>query len=169
MLNDYNSSNARKLNYLDTEYSTSLKNKEKINKKRSLATQRKAGTKGNFLQRMFVGVVCFTVAFFIVQGYVQINETENHITSLKKELRMVEAENQAIKAKIDKSVDLKTLQGIASEQFGMVRPENYQVFYIDLDAEDYVEDVSEKKSKGYDDIPVESVTGVLISSTDIFR
>ena len=54
---------------------------------------------------------------------------------------MVQAENQAIKAKIDKSVDLKNLQTIANEKFGMVRPENYQVFYVNLDSGDYSENV----------------------------
>lgn len=167
-LTEYNSSNARKLKVYENEYTMPLKSREKQVGERKTSVKEKSVSKGRFMQRLAVVLICFTVSFFVVQGYVQINEAENQITALKKELRMIEAENQAIKAKIDKSVDLKNLQSIASEKFGMVRPENYQIFYMDLDADDYIEDISEKEKKNYD-IPVESVTGVLISSTDIFR
>lgn len=177
MYDYYNSSNARKLNYSEfTHYNAVRKTTDvkeentsaKVNKAKS---ETKSKPAFSFTAKSFFTVaVAFAVAFFIVRGFVTINEAENRITSLKNELRMVEAENQAIRAKIDKSIDLKNLQSVANEKFGMVRPESYQVFYMDLDFGDYAETVNEKKNESENkDIPVESVTGVLISSADMFR
>ncbi len=121
--------------------------------------------------RFLLVAAAFTVALSIVWGFVKIDEAEGNIADLKEELRMIDADNQAIKAKIDKSIDLKNLQTVASEKLGMVRPESYQIFYVNMDFEDYSEkpDRNLNGEKIKKDIPVESVTGVLISSTDMFR
>lgn len=168
---DYKSSNALKLNNLGAEHSVSEKSVNKTGVKTETAPAKKTGISvGVAVKRFAMVIAAFAAAFFIVRGYVAINEAENRITALKNELRTVEAENQSIKAKIDKSIDLKNLQSIASEKFGMVRPENYQVFYIDLDFDDYSEKTAaEKKKSDKPDIPIESVTGVLISSANMFR
>lgn len=170
----YNSSNARKLNYDEPLHYNAVRrttNKKQKTKVVSIKPDVSRKNSSSFTAKSFFAVaMAFLVAFFVVRGYVSINEAENRITALKTELRMVEAENQAIKAQIDKSVDLKSLQSIANEKFGMVRPENYQIFYMDLDFEDYTERIENKKEKAKNkDIPVESVTGVLISSADMFR
>ena len=52
----------------------------------------------------------------------------------------------------------------------MVRPENYQVFYINMDSEDHAENIKEEnKKQNTESVPVEGVTGVLISSSDMFK
>lgn len=174
MYNYYNSSNARKLNYSEfTSYNATGKTTIEKDNTLSQKTKVKERTRNSFsltAKSFFMVLIAFVVAFFIVRGFVSINEAENRITALKGELRMIEAENQAIRAKIDKSIDLKNLQSVANEKFGMVRPESYQVFYMDLDFDDYTERIGGKKDKKEKkEIPVESVTGVLISSVDMFR
>lgn len=171
---DYNSSNARKLNYYEPLQYNAVRKTTKREENKTVTGVKPAPKKQSafsFTAKSFFAVaIAFVVAFFIVRGFVSINEAENRITALKNELRMVEAENQAIKAQIDKSVDLKSLQALANEKFGMVRPENYQIFYMDLDFEDYAESVDNKNIAAKEkEIPVESVTGVLISSADMFR
>jgi len=169
-----NSSNALKLNYSElTQYNADRKTiniKENKVVAKANAEKRTQSAFSFTAKSFFVVAIAFVIAFFMVRGHVAIHEAENNITSLKNELRMIEADNQAIRAQIDKSVDLKNLQTIANEKFGMVRPENYQVFYMDLDFDDYTESIDGKKvNKEKKEIPVESVTGVLISSVDMFR
>ena len=169
---NYNSSSAHKLNY--SELSHNSYSKEKTSKIKTPAKAKRTA-KARFslpaaIKSFFLVSVCFVTAFFIVRGYVAIYESENNIISLQNELKEVEAENQSIKAKIDESVDLKNLQSVASEKFGMVKPENYQIFYVDLELDDYTENVDGKKSESENsDIPVESVTGVLINAAEMFR
>ena len=173
---DYISSNARKLDYTQTEYRRDV-NKlraEKENKEKISENRKNSGVKQSqavaTVRKMFLVAVGFMLAFFVVRGYVAINEADNRINELSHDLRMVQAENQAIKAKIDKSVDLKNLQAIANEKFGMVRPENYQVFYVNLDSGDYSENVEENNSESNtESVAVEGAAGVLISSADMFK
>ena len=169
-----NSSNALKLNYSELSHYNTVRKTPIVKENKTLVkakTNAKSKVAFSFTAKSFFMVAAaFVIAFFMVRGYIAINEAENNITSLKNELRMIQSENQAIKAKIDKSIDLKNLQLVANEKFGMVRPENYQVFYMDLDFDDYTESADNKDyKKEKKEIPVESVTGVLISSADMFR
>lgn len=174
---DYMSSNARQLDYTRTEYQSNAENvaareSEGLNGQAVKKTVRTSETSQtlNAVKRLLMVAVGFMLAFFVVRGYVEINEADNRISEMSHELRMIEAENQAIKAKIDKSVDLKNLQIVANEKFGMVRPENYQIFYINLASGDYSESVSEENPDETDDkVKLEGVTGVLISSADMFK
>lgn len=171
---DYTSSNARKLDYTWNDYKRDVEKtkvvKEKQQTKPTRTVRINEAQAMSALKRMFMIAAAFIVAFFIVRGYVSIYETENQIKAMSNDLRMIQAENQAIKARIDKSVDLKNLQSIANEKFGMVRPENYQVFYVNMNSEDHAENI--KKGSRENDaksIPIEGVTGVLISSADMFK
>ena len=48
--------------------------------------------------------------------------------------------------KIDKTIDLNQLQNVAGEKLGMVRPERYQMFYVDLEMGDKTENAKNKVS-----------------------
>ena len=171
---DYSSSNARKLDYTWSDYRRDVQKNDAV-KTKSAEKQTKTvrineAQAMSAIKRMLMIAAAFMVAFLMVRGYVAINETENQIKALSEDLRMVQAENQSIKAKIDKSVDLKNLQAIANEKFGMIRPENYQVFYVNMDSEDHAENVKKEHNKqNTEGIPIEGVTGVLISSADMFK
>ena len=165
---DYNSSNARKFNYSDYN----VKRPQVLNapSKRTVKKVKKESAFSLTIKRMFVVAFSFIVAFSVVRGYVMMNEANNNISKLKEDLRMVQSENQAIRAQIDKNIDLKNLQAIAGEKFKMVRPDSYQIYYVDLKFDDYSENVKEKEEKEKENsVPVEGVTGVLISSADMFR
>jgi cell division protein FtsL len=171
---DYNSSNAKKLDYTWSDYRRDVQKddaaKVKSQEKHTKTVRINEAQAMSAVKKMLMIAAAFVVAFFMVRGYVAINETENQIKALSEDLRMVQAENQSIKAKIDKSVDLKNLQAIANEKFGMVRPEKYQVFYVNMNSEDHAENVKkEGKKQDAESIPLEGVTGVLISSADMFK
>jgi len=171
---DYRSSNAKKLDYVETEYrksagkTVSLNNTEAEKKQKNIKVNEKQVVSA--VRLMFTVAVAFLLAFFVVRGQIAIDEADEYISELNTNLRNVQAENQTIKAQIDKSVDLKNLQVIANEKFGMVRPENYQIFYVNINKGDYSENINDIKSdKIKKDIPVEGLTGVLISSADMFK
>ena len=107
------------------------------------------------------------LAFMIVRGYVALDELDGNITKLKKEYTSITAENQAIQAEIDKNLDLEELQVVATEEYGMTRPERYQVFYVDLDCCDSgakIADTEKKTEKS----SFQGASGMLVDSMNIF-
>lgn len=131
-------------------------------KRQQLALQRAANT--------IRVLVVFAVAFVIINRYVAINEANSKINELKKTYNEQLATNQNLQAKIDKSIDLKKLQTVASEKFGMVRPEQYQIFYVDMGMGDYSENVAENAAENAKEkVAVNGVPGTIIGAMKIFK
>ena len=110
------------------------------------------------------------MAFAVVSGYVSINEANNEISALRAEYNDIVAGNQALQVKIDKAIDLNQLQEIAGEKFGMVRPERYQMFYVDLEMGDYAENTADKtRIEKEEKINVAGVPGIITGALNIFN
>ncbi len=148
----YNTSTARKLSEFDSMYGRDLqKELRKENKEPDLKIIKakaapRAKAKAKFSNVLLV-ILCFAMAFTVASGYVAINEADNEISKLVDEYNSIVASNQAIQVKIDKAVDLKELQTVAGEKFGMVKPERYQMFYVDLEMDDFAESKKDEKHK----------------------
>ncbi len=167
----YNTSSAYKLSDADLRYGQNLQREIHIENKRKaspIASQRPKAKTG-FANLVLVAMF-FAMAFAVVNGYVAINEAKNEITSLKSEYNDIVASNQAIQVKIDKVVDLNKLQTVAGEKFGMVRPERYQMFYVDLQMNDFSERTSDK-AEGERDSKIANmgVPGVITGALNIFH
>ncbi len=164
---DYNSSNARKLYFDDINAGHNYQKELQSNNVRQAKPAKK--TKRGF--GGLIGVVLtFALAFVVINGYVKINEAKNEITVLQNRYNDIVASNQAIQVKIDKKVDIKGLQEIAGEKFGMARPERYQMFYVDLGAEDFSENTAQiKKSKTEEKINLAGVPGIISGTLNIFN
>lgn len=168
----YNTSTARKLNETDIRYGQNLhkelhrENKRtEIRHQASNKTKQKKGFSG-----FFAIVVCFAVAFAVVNGYVAINEANNEISDLKAEYNNIVASNQSIQVKIDKAIDLGQLQTVAGEKFGMARPERYQMFYVDLDMDDFSENtVDNGKAEKEKQIANMGVPGIITGTLNLFQ
>ena len=131
---------------------------------------RKVNKKAVFVRKIKKYAMIATVvvlAFMMVRGYVAIDELDGTITSLKKEYSSINAENQAIQAEIDKNLDLEELQFIATEEYGMTRPERYQVFYVDIENGDTGVQVAENE-KEKEKTALEGASGMLVDSMNIF-
>lgn len=164
---DYNSSTARKLYFDDINaghnYQKELQSKNVRQAKPAKKTKRGFGG-------LISVVLTFALAFVVINGYVKINEAKNEITVLQNRYNDIVASNQAIQVKIDKKVDIKGLQEIAGEKFGMARPERYQMFYVDLGAEDFSENTAQiKKSKTEEKINLAGVPGIISGTLNIFN
>ena len=171
----YNTSTAHKIYETDRNYGQNLHREIQTEKKiaankaaaKKIASRPKA--KNSFTSFALV-VMAFVMAFAVVSGYVAINEANNEISSLADEYNNIVADNQALQVKIDKAVDLSQLQTVAGEKFGMIRPERYQMFYVDLGMNDYSESTSDKvKTEKEEKIAGMGVPGVITGALNIFR
>ena len=170
-LYSYNTSTARKLNMDYFDYPSKGIAKTTKGETASKTTASKSKTKTQVGIRGILAVaMMFFMAFSIVSGYVSINEANNEISQLKDEYNSIVASNQALQVKIDKAVDLKQLQTIAGEKYGMVSPERYQMFYVDLNLEDFAEKTDSKlPEKEQGTFAISGVPGVITGTLNIFN
>ncbi len=131
---------------------------------RNLTKKHSAFSIANFLRL----AICFAVAFVIVNGYVKINEARGEVAQLEKQYNDIVAANQDLQVKIDKAIDLEQLQTVANERFGMVRPERYQMFYVDMEQGDAIETYASKDSSRKK-VAMSGVTGTITSAMNIFK
>lgn len=74
----------------------------------------------------------------------RINEKFNNVQNLKKELAIVQKENEQLKVNIENSLNLNNIEKIAKEKLGMQKLTTNQTIYITLPKKDYVESASEE-------------------------
>lgn len=174
---EYNTSSAHKLNDNYRYSNPKTRNPEtpaEVRRAPVRQTKKAELTKAQLVSRRVGRVLktalCFAVAFIIINRYVAINEANSRINELKDEYNSVVAANEDLQAKIDKAVDLKTLQTVASEKFGMVRPERYQMFYIDMELDDFAENVAQNENEDEKEkVAVTGVPGTIIGAMKIFK
>lgn len=78
-----------------------------------------------------IGVV-FVMCCFMIYRYTLILESNEKITKLGSDLAAAEYQNQSIQAKIDRALELGTLEEYATGKLGMIRPDQSQIFYVDV-------------------------------------
>lgn len=110
---------------------------EEKNKKTAKSTAKK--TK----KRNFTPIVCAIVlsmaAYYMISKNVELYETNQNIKSLQKELTTVQTYTSQRIFELEQSVDLATVEEIATTRLGMQRPEQYQVEYVSIDRDDVTE------------------------------
>ena len=170
-LYSYNTSTARKLNMDYFDYPSRTAGKTSGPETSEAVAHSKAKPKTHIgVKGILTVAIVFFMAFSIVSGYVSINEANNEISSLKDEYNNIVASNEALQVKIDKAVDLKKLQTVAGEKYGMVTPERYQMFYVDLNLEDFSEKTNAKEpQKEQGAFAVSGVPGVITGTLNIFN
>lgn len=147
-----------------TRLHTNDKNTKTAERPRTTSKRHSALNVVNFLRV----AICFVIAFVIVNGYVRINEARGRVTQLEKQYNDIVAANQDLQVKIDKAIDLEQLQTVANEKFGMVRPERYQMFYVDMEQGDASE-IYAKNDSSQNKVAVNGVTGTITSAMNIFK
>lgn len=74
----------------------------------------------------------------------QIDKQFNQIQDQKKQLAVLQKENEQLKVSIENSVNISNIEKIAKEELGMQKLSSKQTVYIALPKKDYVESASEK-------------------------
>jgi cell division protein FtsL len=89
-------------------------------------------------------VIAFILLLTISYRNSQINEKFNNVQTLKKQLSVLQKENEQLKVTIENGENLNNIEKEAKEKLGMQKLTNKQTVYVNLPKKDYVESPSEK-------------------------
>lgn len=130
---------------LEPEYNTYRKKNLEVRK-----TQKKEQVKVSksekvkITKRISIVLILFAILFTISYRNSQINESFNQVQNLKKQLALVEKENEQLKVNIENSLNTNNIEQAAMERLGMQKLTNKQIIYVSLPKKDYIESPSEE-------------------------
>lgn len=107
--------------------------------KKTTSTHRKTTvqvSKKQVLKFAVAGLVIFVLCFAVLYRYGMILKKNQEMKNLESDLNGVLSVNQAIRSKIDKQMELSEIEKYAKSELGMMKPQPYQIFYIDMDMQD---------------------------------
>lgn len=113
----------------------SVKDKEKMSKSQENRKQ--------IFNIIYVGIT-FLVLLLIAFRYSQITESFNRKEELKKQLSLIEKENEQLQVSIENSLNLNIIEQNAKELLGMQKLDSSQKKYVSLSKQDYVESAAEE-------------------------
>lgn len=111
-------------------------------RRKPAAAEKRAGAKASARTRhRMVRVVLMAAAVMLLSFTVIYNQTvildcNQRIKDLQKELSVITLSNQELSSKIEISIERSGIEKQAKEQLGMMKPETYQIFYIDMHLDD---------------------------------
>lgn len=105
--------------------------------------QKKTQSKYNYKPVLYL-IVGFIMLFTISYRNSQINEIYNKKENLKVQLAEIKKENEQLKVNIESSLNLSSIEKIASEQLGMQKLTNDKKIFVNLQKKDYVEPATEE-------------------------
>ena len=113
--------------------------KRKESRKLKIKEQRKL----NFF--IITGIILLSMAaYLMISKNVQMHETSDKIKQLQSELSMLESNTSQKMFELEQSVDLNSVEEIASTRLNMQRPEKYQIVYINVPSEDVAKVTADK-------------------------
>ena len=89
-------------------------------------------------------VLCSALLMVVVLRYATINELEKEILIAKQTYETLYSENTTAKVHLQGSIDLKEIEKIASEQLGMVTPDQSQIVNIRVSVDNHAQVLSGK-------------------------
>ncbi len=94
-------------------------------------------------KKNFTPIICALVlsmaAYYMISKNVELYETNQNIKSLQNELRALETYTSQRIFELEQSVDLATVEEIATTKLNMQRPEPYQIEYVSIERDDVTE------------------------------
>ncbi len=118
---------------------TNKSQKKQIKSKKSIKIEKIKKAK-----LVFSILLVFGILLAISYKNSQINEKFNHVQTLKKELALLQKENEQTQVSIENMLNLNNIEQAAKERLGMQKLNNRQTQYISLDKKDYVVPATEK-------------------------
>lgn len=114
--------------YYDTKNEEYIENKKKVNK--SLKEKHKKKVKSQ-LKLLFSIFIISSISLLILARYAMIMDLNNEINRLKKEVVNSEKMNENLTIELMKHCDIKQIEEVASNKFGMVHPSGINIVYLD--------------------------------------
>ncbi len=94
-------------------------------------------------KKNFTPIICALVlsmaAYYMISKNVELYETNQNIKSLQNELTQLETYTSQRIFELEQSVDLATVEEIATTKLNMQRPEQYQIEYVSIERDDVTE------------------------------
>lgn len=88
--------------------------------------------------------IAFSILFAMIYQNSLITENFKEKETLKKQLGVIEKENEQLKVNIEKTLNLNNVEQSAKEMLGMQKLDNSQKVYINLPKKDYIESNTEE-------------------------
>lgn len=110
----------------------------KENKEKTLEPAGKKAKKKNFTP-IICAVVLSLAAYYMISKNVELYETKQNIKSLQNELITIQTYTSQRIFELEQSVDLATVEEIATTRLNMQRPEQHQIEYVSIDRDDITE------------------------------
>jgi len=95
--------------------------------------------RSEYIRRICALVLVAASAGFMISEFVTVNETEQEIAVLQKQLTELESATSQMVFDMEQSVDLAEIEKIATTKLGMQRPEKYQTIYVNVKQDDMTE------------------------------
>lgn len=111
---------------------------EKVSAKTKKEKVIKNENKYNYKPIIYIAIG-FVMLFIICYRNSLINESYTEKENLKSQLSEIQKENEQLKVNIESSLNLNSVEKVASEQLGMRKMTNDQKVYVNLQKKDYVE------------------------------
>jgi cell division protein FtsL len=92
--------------------------------------------------------VIIGLMFMIVYSYVQLSELSEKKADMQDRLSELNSDYALLQADCERRISLAELETMAVERFGMVKPEQEQIKYVDLSGEDYAVVLKDEASGG---------------------
>ena len=129
------------LAYKLPEYDESPARKKKRRKrvKVNRRNREQMAVRRKLLQRVGIVAVVALSAGFMISQFVAVNEGEQEIASLRKQLAKQEAATSQMIFDMEQGVDLSEIEKQATTKLGMQRPEKYQTIYVNVKKDDITE------------------------------
>ncbi len=96
------------------------------------------------IRRICAIVAIALSAGFMISKFVSVNETNQEIASLQKQLTALEASTSQMVFDMEQSVDLAEIEKEATTRLGMQRPEKYQTIYVNVRQDDMTEKTADE-------------------------
>ena len=95
--------------------------------------------RSEYIRRICATVLIAVSAGFMISEFVAVNEAEQEIAVLQKQLTELESATSQMVFDMEQSVDLAEIEKIATTKLGMQRPEKYQTIYVNVKQDDMTE------------------------------
>ena len=113
-------------------------------------------------------IAAFAIGFLVVSRYVAVEESGRELRAARNELTEIESRNEHLQRQIDRGIDLSEVERIAIEEFGMRRLERHQMFYININSNNFGEKIDGNTQSDRDGI-LQGVPGILINAIETLR
>ena len=137
-----------------------------IEEKKVKKVQKAPKQKLNF-RVIFFAVLISLAAYFMISKQVAVFETEKEMSKLQKELDGLKSKEIQKNFELEQSVDLETVEEVATTKLNMQRPDQNQKVYVNVTGEDVTE-ITSKDNESVKSKVSKTTDGVKKNITGIF-